>query len=79
MLRRIRPRRGEMYFAVESARGQFGMFIVSNGTDVPERIKLRTPSFSNLSSMPAVLANTMIADTIAILGSIDIVLPEVDR
>jgi NADH-quinone oxidoreductase subunit D len=77
--KKFKPDAGELYFAVESARGQFGMYIVSDGTDVPVRIKLRTPSFSNLSVLPAVLPNTMIADTIAILGSIDIVLPEVDR
>jgi len=77
--KKFRPPEGESYFAVESARGQFGIYIVSDGSDVPVRLKLRTPSFSNLSCMPAVLARTMIADTIAILGSIDIVLPEVDR
>jgi len=70
---------GEFYFAAESARGHFGIYIVSDGTDVPLKMKLRTPSFSNLSAMPEVMANTMLADTIAILGSIDIVLPEVDR
>lgn len=78
-LKKFKPDAGELYFAVESARGQFGMYIVSDGSEVPLRIKLRTPSFSNLASMPQVLADTMIADTIAILGSIDIVLPEVDR
>jgi len=77
--KRFKPPQGESYFAVEAARGHFGMYIVSDGTDVPARIKLRTPSFSVLSSMPAVLPGTMVADTIAIVGSIDIVLPEVDR
>jgi NADH-quinone oxidoreductase subunit D len=77
--KKFKPPAGELYFAVESARGEFGMYIVSDGSDIPERIKLRTPSFSNLSSMPAVLPGTMVADTIAILGSIDIILPEVDR
>lgn len=77
--KRFRPPIGEHYFAVESARGHYGTYIVSDGTDIPARIKLRTPSFSNLSSMVAVLPGTMIADTVAILGSIDIVLPEVDR
>ncbi|MCA9670999.1 MAG: NADH-quinone oxidoreductase subunit D [Myxococcales bacterium] len=78
-LKRFKPDVGEHYFAVESARGQFGIYIVSDGSDVPFRIKLRTPSFSNLACMPDVLRGTMVADTIAILGSIDIVLPEVDR
>jgi len=74
-----KPPAGEHYFAVESARGHFGMYIVSDGSDIPARIKLRTPSFSNLSCMPEVLAGTMVADTIAIVGSIDIIVPEVDR
>ncbi len=77
--KKIKPPKGEHYFAVESARRQFGMYIVSDGTDTPFKLKLRTPSFSNLSSMPAVLPGTMVADTIAIIGSIDIILPEIDR
>ncbi|MCG8420184.1 MAG: NADH-quinone oxidoreductase subunit D [Proteobacteria bacterium] len=77
--KRYRPPAGEYYFAVESARGHFGTYIISDGTDVPVKLKLRTPSFSNLSSMPDVLRNTMVADTIAIVGSIDVVMPEIDR
>jgi len=75
----IKPPAGEYYHAVESARGHFGMYIVSDGSEIPVRIKLRTPSFANLSTAPKILAGTMVADTIAIVGSIDIVLPEVDR
>lgn len=77
--RKVAPPKGEYYFAVESARGHFGMFIVSDGSDIPFRIHLRTPSFSNLASMRRVLPGTVISDTIAIVGSIDIVLPEIDR
>jgi len=77
--KKIKPNPGELYFAVESARGHFGMYIVSDGSETPSRIKLRTPSFSNLSAMPKVLRGSMVADTIAIVGSIDIVLPEIDR
>jgi NADH-quinone oxidoreductase subunit D len=77
--RRFKPPAGEYYFAVESARGSYGQYIVSDGTDRPVKIKLRTPSFSNLSSMPEVLRGTLVADTIAILGSVDVVMPEVDR
>jgi len=77
--KKFKPPAGESYFAVESARGHFGMYIVSDGGEIPFKIKLRTPSFSNLSSMPKVLRNTMVADTIAIIGSLDIVLPEIDR
>lgn len=77
--KKFKPPEGEYYFAVEAARGHFGMYLVSDGSEVPFKLKLRTPSFSNLSSMPAVLRHTMVADTIAIVGSLDIVLPEIDR
>ncbi|MCP4444269.1 MAG: NADH-quinone oxidoreductase subunit D [Myxococcales bacterium] len=79
MPKRFKIPEGEYYFAVESARGHFGMYIVGDGTDVPAKLKLRTPSFSNLSAMPEALAGTMLADTIAIVGSIDVVMPEIDR
>ena len=77
--KRWKPPAGEAYFAVESARGHFGMYIVSDGGPIPQKIKLRTPSFSNLSCMPDALPGTMVADTIAIVGSIDVVMPEIDR
>jgi NADH-quinone oxidoreductase subunit D len=79
LIKKLKPPTGEYYFAVESARGHFGMYFVSDGGDIPSRIKLRTPSFSVMSAMPEVLEGTMVADTIAILGSVDIVLPEIDR
>ena len=75
----IKPPEGEYYYAVESARGHFGTYLVSDGTPIPVRNKPCTPSFISLSTMPEVLPGTMVADTIAIVGSIDIVLPEVDR
>lgn len=77
--KRYKVPKGEYYFACESARGQFGIYIVADGSDIPVKMKLRTPSFSNLSSMVDALANTAVADTIAILGSIDVVMPEIDR
>ncbi|MCB9728271.1 MAG: NADH-quinone oxidoreductase subunit D [Deltaproteobacteria bacterium] len=77
--KRFKPPAGELYYAVESARGHFGTWVVSDGSEIPVRVKLRTPSFSNLSSMPDVLRGTTVADTIAIVGSIDVVLPEIDR
>lgn len=79
MPKRFKLPEGEFYFAVESARGHFGMYIVGDGSDIPVKLKLRTPSFSNLSAMPETLAGTMLADTIAIVGSIDVVMPEIDR
>jgi NADH-quinone oxidoreductase subunit D len=71
--------KGEYYSAVESARGSFGIYLVSDGTLNPYRIKLRTPSFSNLNSLIDVMPGNLMSDVIAILGSIDIVLPEIDR
>jgi len=79
MKKRFKPAAAEHYYAVESARGLFGMYIVADGTDTPSRIKLRTPSFSNLGAMVDVLPDTSIADTITIVGSIDVVMPEIDR
>jgi NADH-quinone oxidoreductase subunit D len=77
--KRIRPSEGEYNFAVESARGRYQHYIVSDGSDVPVRHKLSTPSFVNISVMTEVMPGTMLADAVAILGSIDIVVPEIDR
>jgi NADH-quinone oxidoreductase subunit D len=77
--KRIRPAEGEYHFSVESARGNFGMYIVSDGTDIPFRLKLRTPSFANMATMPNVMKGSLLSDAVAILGSIDIVVPEIDR
>lgn len=79
MPKRFKIPSGEYYFACESARGHFGIYVVGDGNDIPVKMKLRTPSFANLSAMPETLEGTMLADTIAIVGSIDIVMPEIDR
>lgn len=71
--------KGEYYSAVEAARGSFGIYLVSDGGMNPYRIKLRTPSFSNLNALVDVLPGCLVSDVIAVLGSIDIVLPEIDR
>jgi NADH-quinone oxidoreductase subunit D len=76
---KVRPPRGDYYFAVESARGAVGFYIVSDGTSYPYRLKARVPSYGNLQVLTEVLPGTLVADTISILGSIDIVVPEVDR
>lgn len=73
------PPAGEYYSAYESARGLLGIYLISDGSRVPWRMKWRTPSFSNLSILPELLAGTLVADTIAILGSLDLVIPEIDR
>jgi NADH-quinone oxidoreductase subunit D len=79
LVQRLKPPEGMFYFAVESARGHFGQYILSDGSNTPVKLKLRTPSFSNLASMATVLEGTMVADTIATVGSIDVVMPEIDR
>ncbi len=77
--KRIKPAVGEVYQAVETARGEFGIYIVSQGDVKPYRIKLRVPSFGNLCILPEVGLDTLVADLVAILGSMDVVVPEIDR
>ncbi len=79
-VRRIpRPPKGEVYVRTESPRGDFGVYLVSDGSDKPYRVKVRTPSFANLQTLKHLLRETYVADSVVILGSIDIVLGEVDR
>ncbi|WIG61497.1 MAG: NADH-ubiquinone oxidoreductase chain D [Ktedonobacterales bacterium] len=75
----LRPPRGETYYAVESARGEESIYMISDGSEYPYRAKLRGPSFVNLQILPELLRGSKIGDVIAILGSIDIVLGDVDR
>jgi NADH-quinone oxidoreductase subunit D len=70
---------GESWFAVEGARGQIGLRLVSDGGRTPYRVKLRAPGFSNLSLFAEASRGVLLADAIAILGSLDLVIPEVDR
>jgi NADH-quinone oxidoreductase subunit D len=70
---------GETYFAVEGARGQIGAHLVSDGGRTHYRLKLRAPSFCNLSLFAEAAKGVLLADAIAILGSLDLVIPEVDR
>jgi len=69
----------EIYRAVEGAKGELGIYIRSDGTDKPGRFKIRSPCFSNLQTLPEMSEGEYIADLIASLGSLDIVLGEVDR
>lgn len=70
---------GEVYFGAENPKGELGFFIHSRGGGVPYRLKIRAPSFVNLSVLPAVLPGHMMADVVAILGSLDFVMGECDR
>ena len=70
---------GETYVPVEGPRGEVGFYIVSDGSNVPYRVKLRAPSFMAIPGMCSMMENSFIADVVAIIGSIDIVMGEVDR
>ncbi len=73
------PPPGEVYVRIESPRGEFGCYLNSDGSPKPRRVHFRTPSFANLSAMPQMTKGVFIADLVAIIGSIDIVLGDVDR
>ncbi|HEX9614615.1 MAG TPA: NADH-quinone oxidoreductase subunit D [Bacteroidota bacterium] len=77
--KRIRPEAGEAYARSESPRGELGFYVISDGTASPYRVKGRSPAFVNLSVLPEISRGAMIADLVAIVGSVDIVLGEVDR
>ena len=71
--------KGETYVPIEGARGEVGFYIVSDGTNVPYRVKLRAPSFMAIPGMCQMMTGCYIADVVGIIGSIDIVMGEVDR
>ena len=73
------PPPGEVYQVIESPRGELGVFMVSDGSAKPYRVKFRTPSFVNLQSLPKLAEGRLIADVVACIGTTDIVLGEVDR
>jgi len=71
--------KGEVYASIESPKGELGFYLVSDGGNKPARFRIRPPSFMNLSALPAMVEGRLISDVVAIIGSIDIVLAEVDR
>jgi NADH-quinone oxidoreductase subunit D len=75
----IKPPAGEVYFGTESAKGEIGIYLISDGSDKPYRIHVREPSFVNLTVLDYLARGYLIADLVASLGSIDIVLGGVDR
>ena len=70
---------GEVYFGAENPKGELGFYINSKGGGVPHRLKIRSPSFVNLSILPKLLPGHMVSDVVAILGSLDFVMGECDR
>ena len=76
----IRPPEGEVYHSIESPKGELGYYIVSDGkTQNAYRLRVRPPSFVNLQALPAMARGHLISDLVALIGTIDIVLGEVDR
>ncbi|MFW8599860.1 NADH-quinone oxidoreductase subunit D [Desulfobacterota bacterium M19] len=75
----LKPPKGDYYQAVESARGSLGMRAVSDGTNKAYRLKLRSPTFSNLSLFSEVSEGMLLPDALALMGSLDLVIPEIDR
>ncbi len=71
--------KGEAYASVESSKGELGFYVVSDGSSKPYRIKIRTPSFVNMESLGTMVEGSMMSDIVAVIGSIDICLGEVDR
>jgi NADH-quinone oxidoreductase subunit D len=81
--RKVRPPKGDIYARTETPRGELGYYIVSDGSDVPSRCKVRSPCFTAISALDAIVQASqtpvLIADAVATVGSLDIVLGEVDR
>jgi NADH-quinone oxidoreductase subunit D len=71
--------KGEFYSRIETARGEFGVYIVSEGGTTPYRIKFRSPGFSNLSALNHLAKGHKIGDLVAIMGTLDLVIPDIDR
>ena len=71
--------KGEFYQRVETARGEFGVYIVSEGGMTPYRIKFRSPGFSNLSALDHMARGSKLGDLVAMMGTLDLVIPDIDR
>ena len=70
---------GETYTAVEAPKGEFGVYLVSDGSNMPYRCKIRAPGFSHLQALDFLCRGHLLADSVAIIGSLDIVFGEIDR
>ncbi|MFA5335969.1 MAG: NADH-quinone oxidoreductase subunit D [Candidatus Omnitrophota bacterium] len=75
----FRPAPGQAYMRSENPRGELGFYIVSDGSPVPYRMKIRSPSFSNIAVLPELINGLKVADAVCVLGSLDVVMGEIDR
>ncbi len=73
------PPKGEVYMSIEHSKGELGYYIVSDGSPIPYRLRVRTPDFVNLQVLPYMAEGALLADVVALIGTIDIVLGSVDR
>lgn len=70
---------GETYAAVEHPKGEFGVYLVSDGSNKPYRLKIRAPGFVHLAALDELARGHMLADVVALIGTLDLVLGEIDR
>ena len=75
----LKPPAGDVYHSIEAPKGELGFYVVSDGTTDPYRMRVRPPSFINLQALEQMVAGQLVADVVAIIGTLDIVLGEVDR
>lgn len=75
----IHPPKGEVYASIEAPKGELGFYLVSDGSSRPYRLKIRPPSFVNLEALPKMVEGRLLPDVVATIGSLDIVLGEIDR
>ena len=75
----IKPPVGEAYVSIEAPKGELGYYIVSDGSTQPYRVRVRPPSFINLQALDRMVRGALVADVVAVIGTLDIVLGEVDR
>ena len=78
-VKKIKLKPGMTSFSVETARGELTYLLIGDGTDTPYRLKIRVPSFSNLSTMPELCSDMLLSDLVTTMGSFDLVIPEIDR